>query len=434
MTAKRWVLVALVLTTGVHFSSAQLVNGRFATSFYAWKQYDTVGVGKNYLRAYQTIQLSMVQGDVALHTYLLGAAGGTNDIGLVRAYSLYVDWNNIGRVLDLSLGRQAIFAGVGNGTIDGLKLTARLLQDKVRITGFGGATVNPDFTGIRRNVHDNNSFGGQIVTTAVRDLRVGLSYINRREEQDPYWTVRARDSSYNPVSYYIAPESEAEQYGSADASYSLLGTRLFVYGRYDYDFNLSRTFRGQGNARFEVTSKLSLTADYLYRAPRVAFNSIFSVFTLNAVNEIEGGVEYAFLPAVRAFGKIASVTYSDDKSHRWTLGVNTSYGSVSYAGNDGYAGQLQSFSLQGVYPLLNRVVTPMLGVSYSSYRLSADAPRDNALAILLGAILRPVNAFSMDVQGQLMTNRIYKNDLRLQVRLMYWFAERLSIFRQEVKQ
>jgi hypothetical protein len=31
-----------------------------------------------------------------------------------------------------------------------------------------------------------------------------------------------------------------------------------------------------------------------------------------------------------------------------------------------------------------------------------------------------------------MANRMYSRDMRLQVKLMYWFAERVSLFSQEV--
>ena len=439
MKAKRWFVLAVVLATGVTLADAQLVNGRFLTSFYTWKQFDTVGSSAQYVRAFQTVQLSIAQGDVSLHTYLQGAAGGTNDVGRVRVYNLYLTWSAIGKAVDLSLGRQALYGGVANGSIDGLRATARFWQDKIRVTGFAGATVNNDFAGIRKNIHDNTSFGGQLVTTAVPDLRFGISYMNRRQERDPYWTLRTRDTTFVPALYPIVSDSPAEEYGGVDASYTYRSL-VSLYGRYDYDFRLSRTFRGQGGARVSVTPALALTADYLYRAPHVLYNSIFSVFTQNTVSEIEGGLEYALMPALRAFGKYAYVWYpadnnvAKDKNNRWTLGLNSQYGSFSYAGSDGYAGQLQSVSLQGAYPLFNRLLTPTLGVSYVSYRLSADAPRENALSVLLGATLRPASAFSCDIQGQWMTNRIYKNDMRLQVRLMYWFAERLSIFRQEVKQ
>jgi hypothetical protein len=198
---------------------------------------------------------------------------------------------------------------------------------------------------------------------------------------------------------------------------------------------MSTTSRVQAGGRVNVTDPLAITVDYVHRMPRISFNSIFSAFTWNSVNEIEGGVEYGFTPLLRAFGKLAYVSYTDAKSHRWTLGMNAGYGSLSYVGGDGYAGQLQGINLEGSYPLVGGKVIPSAGVSYMSYRLSPDNPiRDKAWTILLGATVRPVRIFSFDVQGQLLTNKIVKRDMRLLVKLNYWFAERLSIFREEGKQ
>ena len=433
MNGRRWMLFALLPVAGAPFAGAQFLTGRFATSVYAWKQFDTIGAAANYFRAFQTVQLSYAQGDMAIRTSLQAGAGGTSDIGKVRAVNLYANWSNIGNLLDLSLGRQAVYDGVANGNIDGLSAAARFLESQVRVSAFAGANVNPDFTGIRKDIHDNTVFGGQVLSTLVPDFRLGLSYLNRREERDPYWALRVRDTAtFTPVLTYVDIQSEAEQYGSIDASYTN-GSLLTVYGRYDYDFNLDRSFRAEGNARVGVTDQLALTADYTYRAPRIAYNSIFSVFELNAVNEVEGGVEYTLTPEIRTFGRYAYVKYSDDKNDRWTLGVNNTYGSFSYSGSTGYAGELQAISLQGAYPLLDRFIVPTLGVSWASYRLSPDAPRDNAFVLLAGADMRPTTAFTVGLQGQLMTNRLYKNDLRLQARIMYWFAERLSAARPEGK-
>ena len=441
MNLTRSVLLCIILCVSASSTLAQLINGRLTTSFYTLERFDTVGSSKTYLRAYQTVQLSVAQGNVSLHTFLQGAMNGTNDfgdVGRVRFYNLYLTWANIGRALELNFGRQALYAGVAYGTIDGLMAKARLWKDRVTVTGFGGATVNSDYTGIRKNIHDNYNIGGQVVTTALEGARIGISYMNRHEERDPYWALRAYDTTFAPRLVYINTDSPAEEYGSADVYYSY-GSLLSVYGRYDYDFNLTRTSRGQGGARINVTKALSLTADYVYRAPHIAYNSIFSVFTSNSTTELEGGVDYTFTPLLHAFARLGRVTYTstlEDKSTRWTVGLNAGYGSFSYSGGNGYAGELQSVSLQGSYPLLNRMLIPTLGLTYASYRLDPEVStdRDNALSILLGAIVRPSNSFSFDVQGQWLTNKILNRDMRLQVRLMYWFAQRLSILKQEVNQ
>ena len=90
--------------------------------------------------------------------------------------------------------------------------------------------------------------------------------------------------------------------------------------------------------------------------------------------------------------------------------------------------------MQGTYPLFGRIVVPMAGFSYSSYRLSKESEQNSAVGVLLGAIVRPVPAFTFDVQGQWLNNRLMQRDMRLQVKLMYWFAERLSILNGEGKQ
>jgi hypothetical protein len=436
MNRSRLLPLALLLACSATAVQAQFVSGRLSTAFYAWEQFDTVGTSQQFLRAYQTAQVTVAQGDVSLTTFLQGTtnlAGTFGGAGRVRFYNLYLSWTNIGKVVDLHLGRQGVYAGAGVGTIDGLLARARLFDKKVTVTGYGGSTVGPEFTGVRSNMHDNYFYGGQVVTSALKGARIGLSYMNRHEERDPYWTLRARDTSFAPVPYYVSNDSPAEELGSADARYDY-GDRVSVYGRYDYDFLNERTSRAQGGARVQVTPDFSVNADYIHRVPRVFYNSIFSAFVTNSVDEFEGGVEYGFTPMLRLFGRMAWVSYTDEQSHRWTLGLNAGYGSVAYSGSDGYAGELTSFSVQGSYPLFGRMVIPTAGISYASYRLSAESSRDEALSLLLGAMVRLTSAFSCDVQGQWLTNKLMQRDLRLQLRLNYWFAQRLSLLSGEGKQ
>ena len=421
-------------------AEAQLINGRFTTSLYTFQRFDTVGASKTYLRAFQSVQLSMAEQDFSVHASLMGAMNGTSafgDMGNVRVYNLSVRWANIARMVDVDLGRQAVYAGVGNGTIDGLSARARFANSAVTVAGYGGSTVRDEYTGVQRNWHDNLNLGGQVVTTLVPGARIGLSYMYRTEERQPY--VALRESSLGDslrtlvtTPYLIANQSAAEQRASADAYWSY-GRTVTVYGRYDYDLNYLETARGSGSVRVNVTDAIALTGDYTYRKPDIAFNSIFSVFTQSATTQAEGGVEYGFSPLLRAFARLGVVSYTDTTSTTWSVGLNSGYGTVNYSGTTGYAGHLASFSAQGMYPLCNGMLVPSLGFSWAAYRLSSDDPNDNALAVLLGATLRPVRNFSCDIQGQWMTNRLYSRDARLQVRLMYWFAERVSLFGQEVQ-
>jgi hypothetical protein len=433
MNAIRLISLVTLIVLGVSMTAAQLVTGRLATSFYAWERHDSVGASQQTVRAFQALQLSVAQGDVALNTSLMGTTnlvGDFGDAGRVRLYNLYLSWRNIGKTVDVFAGRQYVYAGVGNGSIDGLMAQAYFMNKAIRVTGFGGATVSPDYGGVRSNMHDNYHFGGQIVTTLVPDARIGISYANKREERDPYWATRTRDTSFAPYTYYVANEPDAEELGSVDASYAL-HELLTVYGRYDFDFKNAQTSRAQGSVRVNITPSFAVTGDYIHRIPRIAFNSIFSAFVTNSIDEIEGGVEYGFTPMFRAFARVAGVSYSDEKSTRWTLGVNSGYCSASYSGSNGYAGELSSFSVQGSYPCMGNMLIPMAGFSYASYRLSQESDKNSTTGIMLGATVRPAKAFSFDVQGQYLNNRLYQNDMRVQVKLMYWFAQRFSIFNAE---
>jgi hypothetical protein len=428
------VLCLLALTALALPARAQMVTGRFVTAFTSWEKFDTTNSSTTYLRAYQTAQLSIAQGDVSVHTYLQGTMNTTNPFGergYLRVYNLYLRWANIFRALDLTAGRQGIYAGVGSGSIDGLQARVRLFQERLTVTGYGGVAVAPGLGKVRTDLNGNYMVGGQAICSPLPSLRVGASYMKRREERDPYWTLRTRDSAFAAVPYYIQTYAEAEEYASGDVAYAI-GHRVELYGRYDYDVNLEKTSRGEVSARVAVTEDFAVTGDFIHRQPRLAYNSIFGAFTSNPVNEVEGGVEYGFTPLFRGYARLGRVSYTDDHSTRWTMGLNSTYGSFSYSGSDGYAGQLQAFSVQASYPVFNRMLVPSAGLSYASYRLSREQlERDHALTVALGITYRPVPTFSVDVQGQMMQNRTYSSDGRILVKFNYWFAQRLSLFGQE---
>lgn len=425
-------LASSLLVACVQPAEAQFVTGRLTTSFYTWERFDSVDASTVYLRGVQTVQLSVAQDNLSLHSYLSGAMMTDQSSFTARVYNLYLRWANIGRALDLNFGRQAIYAGVGSGTIDGLSAKLHLLKDRVTVLGFGGAAPTIGYHGLRSNFSDNLSLGGQIVTTAVPGARIGLSYLNRKEERDPYWTLRARDTAYTPVPYYVTFEPEAEELLGGDVYYAY-GEIVTVYGRVDHDLKNEETSRLQGSVRVSATDRLAFTAEYMHRLPRIRFNSIFSAFVRNPVNEVEGGAEYALSPLTTAFARVAGVTYEGEKSMRWTVGLNSSYGALSYSGSDGYAGELQSVSAQGFYPLAEGRIVPGAGLSWASYRITADEERMDAWSGSLGATVRPSAMTSIDIQGQWLSNPIYSSDLRLFLKFNYWLKEQLGIFGREVK-
>lgn len=411
--------------------TAQEVNARFNTAMYSWEKFDTVNSSDVIVRAMQNVSFDIRQGDVALYTSLYGAlnvSGGADEEAIVKARQLYLKWKNIGGAVDVSLGRIPVFAGVGIGTLDGALAKFWMCDRRVSIVGYGGANVNPALVSRGFTDLDKNFFAGAQVTGTFMDgLRLGLSYMNRNVQRDSYTAIRP-DSAFNPVSVLIVPEFKAEQVAGADVRYTF-GECVTTYGRFDYDVNAQRSLRGQIYAKVEATPHLAFSGEFIYREPRIMYNSLFRFFPVSPSREVEGGVEYSFSPAMRAYGKFAYIDYSDESSNRITAGIATDYVSLGYSGASGYAGELMSIDAQAMLPLLDRTVIPTLGVSYGSYKVNADLDeRQNVFAGSLGGVFRPIDQFSIDAQAQWLTTPVMKDDVRFFAKINYWFHTNLNIF------
>jgi hypothetical protein len=421
-----YILTITLLSSSV--ALGQLVDARFVTSVYGWKQYDTVGTSNKFWRGYQSVLLDVAQGDFSLHGNFQGAVmlqKKLDELPDYRLYYGYAQWKNIAHVADLSFGRLPFYVGVGSGTVDGALTRFHFADNIFRMTLYGGANTPIDMTVKKWGpLKKDFTLGGQLLLS-TEGFRLGASYMNRQRERRGYWTLRP-DTLFNPASMYIDPEQTKEQYAGADMSYWLPNASL--HARYDYNVDYKTTQRAQMGLRYYPSECWGVSAEYLHRSPRLPFNSFFAVFNLPTSDEFEGGVDYTLKSTTRLFFRGAAVKYVDDQSFRYTVGVANDYASASYRGSTGYAGELNAVSLQGSCPLLQRMLIPTLGVSYTSYKLSASENTENTVAASLGLIARPLQMLSVDVQGQWLSNKVYKNDVRLYAGVNFWISEKLNLF------
>lgn len=410
-------------------AQAQLLNARFISSVYTWEKFDTVDVSKTHVRGVQSVILDVAQSDFSLHTHLQGATALQRTLDETpdfRAYYLYARYRNIGNAIDISFGRLPFFVGVGTGTLDGALTSVRLTDNTWKFTLYGGRNVPRvlDFK-VPGQLKTNFTVGGQVIATGIPNTRLALSYMNRNRDQEPYEAIRP-DSLFNPMTTLVTPDPAKEQYISGDISYRWDVVNL--YGRYDYDLNFERTQRGQIGLRGDVNPDLRVSLDFIHRAPRVAYNTFFGVFNTSTINEFEGGADYILNPCWRVFGRGALVSYTDDETFRYTVGVAHTYGGLTYRGNSGYAGDINGLTLHGAYPLCERRFIPNAALSYASYKLNESAPDETVWSAVLGATYRPVQLASLDVQVQWLTNKVVDRDVRLFAKLNIWFSEQLNIF------
>ena len=436
---KKLIALTVLVVLSVLGARAQRLQARFVTSAYAWERQDTIGQSSQHLYGYETMQLSISGEQLSLHTYLQGFndfAGPLSNNPTLRLYNLYFKWANIGNMADVSLGRQSVFAGVGNGTIDGGLASVKFLDSRVKLTGYYGALPAERYEAkLIDNTDKNYMAGGQLSASPVDFAQFSVSYMQKDIKPETYLGIR-RDSLFNPYTVEITPSATAEEYVSGDMSLEYKGL-VSGYLRYDYDLLLDENSRFQFFTRVKpfqslnvkVLEPLTLTLEYLQREPRLLFNSIFSVFAFNTLKEYDVGAEYAIGTDWQVFAKYGAVSYNDGDSHQMTLGVNGDHVSVSVTRDDGNGGELSAASLSLGYPFLEYKLTPTVMLSYAHYKLSEYSNNlDDALSLSFGAVYRPVRVLSVDAQAQWIQNKIYNNDTRFFVRVSYLLSQQLGIF------
>lgn len=421
-------IVSLLMLMNSSPTRAQSFSGRLTSSFYAFERSDSTNITSNHARGYLAYQFAFGTENLALKAY----GQLDNDFstqlagdGKARMYNLYLDWKNIAQRAEIRVGRQSIFGGVAVGTIDGAQVKVRASR-WLRLKAFGGGLMPADQQVKLTDDYDQNYMvGGQAVFVPNADLNIGLSYFNKRQLRPGYEAQRA-DSVGNVFTQFVAPSDRAFELASIDASWTVK-QKTSLYGRGDYDFYGDQLTRAEVSARSEISPRLTLNGSYTFRSPRLPWNSIFAAFNVENNHEVEGGVYYRYKPALRFFGNLAGIFYSDDQSLRFTVGADLNYSSFSYVRRSGYAGDLDGLNASIYYPLRQGQIMPSAQISWASYKLeSTQSNRETLFSGAAGLLVRPWNILTIDGQLQVLHNRYYSNDVRLLLRVQYWFFRKFG--------
>lgn len=413
-----------IICISIGFASAvfaQNLNGRFSSSVYSFQRYDTVDVSNNYLRSFQMLNLNLNKGKFSLRTYmnLEGdlATKMTNDPRL-RFYNLFLEVRNIADLVTLKLGRQPLFNSVAGGVFDGLNVDVK--KGDYKFTAYYGGNV-PAYQKLELTNDFSKDFvlGGKFSTVALKNFQISLSYINKNFKPESYMATRL-DANLNPIQVLISNKSNQYQFASAAVDY-YLKKYIAVNTRFDYDLNYNIASKFEFDGTYDHIKNLKLRLYYNYRAPRIRYNSIFSVFDYGNTQEVEAGADYAMSKLFTITGRYGYVRYKDDNSQRITFGVNSNYGSVTFRKTLGYAGELSSVSFYTAHSFMQGLLTPSIGLAYTEYKLSPDADVNTLSSLLAGVNVRPWRIISFDLQAQYMNNKIYRDDLRFFLKLNYWF-------------
>ena len=424
---KKYIILVCFFFTITFYVYPQTINGRFSSSIYTYQRFDTVDVSNTHVQSFQLLSLNISKDNFSLKSYF----NYENDFSKVsmkedprlRFYNLYVEARDLLDIFTIKLGRQPLFNSVAGGLFDGINIDAR--KGAYKFTAYYGGNV-PAYQKFKiiDNWNDNFILGGKFTTAALENFQFSLSYVNKNFKPQDYWASRL-DADLNPIKVLIRNNSNQYQFASAAASYDLKDV-VSIDTKFDYDLNFQKASKFELNGSYKNIKNLTLNLYYNYREPRIRYNSIFSVFNYGNTQEFELGADYMINDIYTVIGRFGEVVYKGDNSQRFTVGLSSNYGTVTYRKSLGYEGELDAFSVYSGYTLLEGKLTPSLGVSYTNYKLSKDAASEHLAAILAGINYRPLRLLSFDLQGQYMNNRIYKNDFRFFFKINYWFHTNLN--------
>ncbi|MBT4609016.1 MAG: hypothetical protein HOC05_03170 [Gemmatimonadetes bacterium] len=405
-------LTVLFATLGT--ANATVIDGRLTTSALAYEASPTDSASVTHLRTYAALRLKVTDlGDrrVSLTTYLRATTDLSERAGddpALRPVSTYLRFKD--DHLDLRLGRQYLYAGVGYGQVDGVRADFRIAR--MRLTLHGGALV-PVYGEVGLgSFSDAHLWGLRLSTDRFAGVDVAISYADRERDPLPY-------KSAGQYSGFVGqPESVHRQLVGIDAR------RRFgvhnVHGRLDWDLVSEHLRRAEVGARVAVHPRLSLSADWLRREPALFTSSILSVFAAEGFDEVTLRARYQVHDKLSVGAHVAAVTYDTDDSQR--LGVSASFGrhlTLGYSRSQGYAGGSDGLSGSLLYSLSDKLMLRgQLGIA--SYERVAD-DREDLLSGVAAATYRASRQLSIDAQLQAMRNPAYDADLRLLLRASWRF-------------
>lgn len=409
-------------------AEAQTINFRLSTYFYSWERADSISgdIETSHLKGYQNMLLDITDKKWSLNTSLLTQEDIVNESGDgfdYSFYNLYIKGSNLWNALDVKIGRQYVFAGVGNGSVDGLSLRYKAgMKKQYQLSVFGGALTpgNYDFQSYS-DLNNNFIFGSTFYYYGDQGLTSSVSYYLKRKKYDPYYAPRI-DSNFVTTQELIVTDSRDQQLVGFNINYT--GKQKYnIFGKAYYDIYLSKFYQAEFNISYPIKN-FTISADYTYRGAQLTYNTTFwtmaQFWPLSHYQQVEGSIDYALKNGINLFASISDVIYIDDNALKYEAGFKNPWYGLYYVGYSGYTGESNGAVGYVYHELVRSKLSGNLTLNYSNYKLGEYATQsEDQFSGMLGITYRPSPQFSIDAQGQFLTNMIYKTDTRFLIGATY---------------
>ena len=359
----------------------------------------------------------------------------------LRIFDLYADYKKTLFSSDIRIGRQFVFAGVGRGPIDGVRLSLNGWKNGKLLlyAGTMAPAANPD------NIdswNESNIFGGELTAYYLLGNVMKFSFVRRSRKVEPF------ELSFPRFGISSLNQSSLQRQAAGINIARSLSDNMSLYLRGDFGIGEGAFDKSVSMDRGEIAlthnkrNSHYLTLEFLNRKPLVYVNSFFSNFSSllrRSVSFDKKTAENLWLNS-----KIAFVIYgtSSETERANSLRINSGFKFKSFSSglifrngyggdwlglNAGYYGQvMQSLSL--------RIDGEWSMFSLTSYDLGNDKDESIAFSLRTGINWRFNRHVSLDAELQSLSQSIEwanisntvlfagnDNEFRVFLKLNIWF-------------
>jgi len=389
----RFGLVLLPVFLAAAPCAGQALRGYTLTDLYAFE--DTA---ETHLQVYQwlffRLEPEAVRGVslVAHMRYQGDSADDFSDSSAFRLQNLYLRWAGTPH-LDLRLGRQFLFEGVGVGTYDVLRVNYRPRWGG--LTLWGGLVPPAQRQAELRDIEANPAFGAA-VRGAVRGVNLLGSYLREERDGDLY-----RHRAGLTAGYRLRDNLT----GQARVQANLSGPEAL--------------HRASLQVRYGPATDVRLLGEFTIGTPWVPPDSPFEDIEFKTFQLVRASGAYQILPGYW-LGLRAHTYLTQEVNATAGLFLEGPWGVVGYRQRFGDFGEENGAFGAASYRLA-RFAEAYFSADYSSYTFEDQEDREDQAAAQVGLRLVPVAPLLVDASLQGLNNPRYDSDIRGLLRVKWSF-------------
>ena len=380
-------IFTMVLSAQVKFS------GMTQSSLYVWENANENQLIDYYQHVNARVSLESYR-DLYLKTYFRFGRNGDPAEWSEKVHNAYLNFLSPCRKWDARVGRQFVYSGVMNGTVDGLLLNIRPIKN-LTLKLLAGMDAPFDRTLKLTKWDDGNvlgAYGGYGLSDA---LNLKLSYVQKSRSDEIYWQL-------------------------AGGSFSgKLMNHLYYQAQYEHNLKTSayQTMRYRLNY---LTEKWTVFAEYNSQRPRIYEDSFFQIFKQTAFNQIRSGVSYQLGIYSIGLQDVYTMYAENESANQIHAIINGSYGSVGVLYQSGYGGDNTGIYGAIRYNILKDLLL-FVRSSYYQYERQTTAISEDATAFTGGLSYKLSPSWQVKAEVQERINSYYDNDVRSLFKIRYAF-------------